>query len=49
MKESKIIKTVSWSDGSLYVTLRNIEKVYEYKEVPEQIYEDFKNADSLGK
>jgi hypothetical protein len=49
MKESQIIKTISWNDGSLYVTLHNIKKVYEYKEVPEQVYLDFMNADSLGK
>ncbi len=49
MKESQIIKTIDWFEGMLYVTLHNIKKVYEYDGVPEQVFEDFKNADSLGK
>ncbi len=48
MKDSSIIKSIDWKDGLLSVGLKNNDKVYEYKDVPEDVFESFKNADSLG-
>lgn len=48
MKDSSFIKEVMWSNGNLFVRLKS-GRFYEYENVPEQVYLDFINADSLGK
>lgn len=48
MKDSSFIKEVVWEKGNLFVRLKS-GKFYEYENVPEEVYEDFINADSLGK
>ena len=48
MKESSTIKDVMWIEGHLIVTFKT-GAVYQYADVPEQVYSDFLAADSLGK
>ncbi len=48
MKDSSFIKDIRWTDSSLFVTIKP-QKVYEYANVPESLYQDFLKADSLGK
>lgn len=48
MKESSLIKTITWNDGLLYVVLKTSDKIYEYADVPEDVFESFKAAESLG-
>lgn len=48
MKDSSLIKEVVWEDGNLFVRLKS-GKFYEYADVPEEVYLDFIDADSLGK
>jgi hypothetical protein len=48
MKDSSFIKEVIWNNGNLFVRLKS-GKFYEYENVPKDVYEDFVNADSLGK
>jgi hypothetical protein len=48
MKDSSFIKEVVWNNGNLFVRLKS-GKFYEYENVPEEVYQDFIAADSLGK
>ena len=48
MKDSSFIKEVVWENDTLFVRLKS-GRFYEYENVPEQVYQDFINADSLGK
>lgn len=48
MKDSSFIKEVRWNKGNLFVRLKS-GRFYEYENVPEQVYQDFINSDSLGK
>jgi hypothetical protein len=48
MKDSSFIREVVWSEGNLYVRLKS-GKFYQYENVPYEVYEDFIDADSLGK
>jgi hypothetical protein len=47
MKDSSFIKEMVWDAGNLFVRLKS-GKFYEYKNVSEEVYLDFINADSLG-
>jgi len=48
MKQSSTIKEVRWVDNFLYVTF-HAGSTYEYADVPENIYNEFIQAESLGK
>ncbi len=48
MKDSSFIKEVVWENDTLFVRLKS-GRFYEYENVPESVYQDFINADSLGK
>lgn len=45
---STCFSEVGYSDGSLFVTFRESGATYEYKDVPQRIYDAFWSADSMG-
>ena len=48
MKKSSIIKQVNWMNNELFVNLGK-GFFYKYADVPESVYKDFMEAESLGK
>lgn len=46
--ESSNIQRIGYSNSNLYIEYKS-GSLYEYKDVPEQLYEGLKNAESKGK